>query len=818
MLAVRKPFRVALAAAVACSLSLPVAGLSYASALDAQDESSSVSTASGVQPSTLESLGVTSSTPVLVFSDEGIQATGSTEGYTVEGTALTITAAGTYVLSGTCTDGSITVKKGAGNVVLALNGLDLTAATDATTALNTKASTSVRVVAVDGTQNTLTQTAHTTEKPKAALNASEALTLEGTGALTVNGTHNNGVKSDTSLTVEDGLSLTVNATNNGLAADGLLTVNGGTVSVTAGGDAIKANPETTDDETDGMIAINGGTLNLTAAGDGIQAEQDLTITSGSFTITTGGGHTATLASDASAKALKAGSALTVYDGTFSLDAADDAVHSNDCAFLLGGSFTIATGDDGAHADTSLYLGGSGSEDVDETLAGNLNVNITASYEGLEAGALYVQDGTINVVSSDDGLNAAGGSSSGTGNESTDGTTPGGGWGNTGGPGGRGGNTQPGGSGSTTQPGGTGAASSIYSLMINGGSLTVNAGGDGLDANGSIQMTGGNVMVYGAAAGSDNSALDFDTTCVVTGGTLFAVGSTGVGNGRETIVPTAGSQTYIVSTTSVSAGKYLNVVKDDAVLASVKLPKNISHAVYTSDEEGFTSSYKFSTTAAALEVTGTPESQSAAAGNAGTGSDSSGTGSGNSGSDSGSANQPGTGSGSTDAGSGSAATDGSADGAAAGTSLVSAAPQPKAAGTVLKSGTASYKVTSAKNRTVTFTGTASTASRVTVPATVSYQGITYKVTAIAAKAFANSKTLKSVVIGKNVRKIGAKAFYNCKKLAKITVKTKKLAKSRVGAKAFKGVKSTCKVKVPAAKKAAYKKIFRARGLSKKATVR
>ena len=110
------------------------------------------------------------------------------------------------------------------------------------------------------------------------------------------------------------------------------------------------------------------------------------------------------------------------------------------------------------------------------------------------------------------------------------------------------------------------------------------------------------------------------------------------------------------------------------------------------------------------------------------------------------------------------------------------------------------------------------TRVTIPATVTIDGITYNVTGIAKNAFKGCSKLKSVTIGKNVETIGAKAFYGCKKLKTITIKTTKLTSKTVGKNAFKGTVKNAKVKVPKKSLKVYKKFFYKKGLNKKAKIK
>lgn len=108
--------------------------------------------------------------------------------------------------------------------------------------------------------------------------------------------------------------------------------------------------------------------------------------------------------------------------------------------------------------------------------------------------------------------------------------------------------------------------------------------------------------------------------------------------------------------------------------------------------------------------------------------------------------------------------------------------------------------------------------VTIPATITLNGIKYKVTGISKNACMNLNKLKKVTIGKNIKKIGKRAFFGCKKLTKITVKTKKLTLGNVKEAAFKGVYKKAVFNVPNAKKDAYTKIFRRRGGGKKIKVK
>ena len=442
----------------------------------------------------------TANATLVTLTDSSATAKGKYIGYEIDGTDVSITAAGTYVFSGDCDNGSITVKKGVTGVTIVLNGLTLTNDDSAAITLNKTAEASL--IAAAGTTNTVADTEGSNDENAAVkVKSGASLSIGGTGTLTVDGNVKNGIKgaADAVITVAE-VKLNINAADDGLSCDDELNITGGTLSITAGGDAVKASPDTDDTENPdttslGNVTISGGTLTLSAAEDGIQADGDLTISGGTFDVTANGGHTTALTDDsASCKGFKAGKTLTVTGGTLTVDSADDALHANTDVTISGGTLTLATGDDGVHADNDLVIGTKGASSTSTP-----RINITASYEGLEGTTVTVYGGDIDVAASDDGVNAA----------------------------------------SST----LGEHSDKYAISISGGDLYIDAGSDGLDSNNDINITGGKVEVYGADAMMD-AAIDYDGTFTLSGGTLFGAG----------MEPSAGTQAYIaVGETSPSGG-------------------------------------------------------------------------------------------------------------------------------------------------------------------------------------------------------------------------------------------------------------------------
>jgi hypothetical protein len=409
-------------------------------------------------------------------------------GVTVDGSVATITAGGTYSISGTLDNGQILVDS-ADNapVYLILSGATINNSTSA--AIYVRQAEAAEIILAEGTTNSLTDgstylyASAEEDEPNATLFSDDALVISGSGTLTVQGNYNDGIASKDGLTITGG-TLNVTATDDGIRGKDYLIVEDGIITVNAGGDGLKA--DNADDATLGYIALSGGRFTITAGGDGMQAETDLVVTAGDLTVVAGGGSSATFNADLSLKGLKAGVNLMLEGGIYSINAADDALHSNSDITINGGTYVIASGDDGIHGETNLTVNGG-------------EIQVIDSYEGIESANITLNAGNVSIVSSDDGVNAA----------SNDGTTA-----TAGGPqGGRGG------------PGGN------FTLNINGGTLVVNSAGDGLDANGTITMTDGLVIVNGPTERM-NGALDYDGGFTLSGGTMVAVGSSGMASAPD----------------------------------------------------------------------------------------------------------------------------------------------------------------------------------------------------------------------------------------------------------------------------------------------
>lgn len=455
------------------------------------------------------------SSAVITLSGDSVSS--NSNNVTISGTTVTITGEGTYIIRGTLNDGMIVVNAGEKDKMqIVLDGASVTSASSA--ALYILEADKVFVTLAEGTENLLANggsfTAIDENNIDGAVFSKQDLTFNGSGSLTVTSPVGHGIVCKDDLVITSG-TYTVNSASHGLDVNDSVRIQAGTLSIDAGKDGIHA--EDADDATTGFVYVSGGTLDIEAEGDGISAALYAQIENGKIDILAGGGYkngqshssggfgdfmgggrpggraattttTTTDDSGTSMKGLKADSGILISNGTLNIDSADDGIHSNAAVTINGGSLTLASGDDGIHGETDLTI-----------TAGS--ISITQSYEGLEALNILVTGGDISLVASDDGLNAAGGvDSSGTGGRDQM-------FGGMGGQGGMGG-------------------ASNGSIVISGGNLYVQASGDGMDANGYLEITGGYTVVCGPNSG-DTATLDYDISATISGGVFIGTGASGM---------------------------------------------------------------------------------------------------------------------------------------------------------------------------------------------------------------------------------------------------------------------------------------------------
>lgn len=301
----------------------------------------------------------------------------------------------------------------------------------------------------------------------AAIYSSDDLILLGDGTLNITSNIDGIISKDDLMFISGNYN--INTLDDGIRGKDSLTIKNGNFNIESSGNGIK-----TTNEEKGSIYIENGEFVINSKLDAIQSISTITIKNGKFNIESGIDNDN---NDESLKGIKATSNILIENGEFNITSSDDAIHSNSAITIEDGLFNITTNDDGMHANNTINIK-------------NGTININNSYEGIEANYVIIDNGTIKVYAKDDGINISGGANK-TGNERLDEFSDNGGY-----------------------------------LKINGGYIYVNSSGDGLDSNGSIYMSDGEVYVDGPT-NNGNGALDYNGVFELTGGTLIAVGSSGM---------------------------------------------------------------------------------------------------------------------------------------------------------------------------------------------------------------------------------------------------------------------------------------------------
>ena len=447
------------------------------------------------------------------------------------GSEVTITSKGTYKVTGSSENVTITVDDStkSGNIYLILDNVSMKNSSNA--CINIQSCDKVIIQCVG--ENTIEcSNTDSSSKIDGAIYAKDDVTINGEGSLNVKSSlHGIVCKNDLKIT---GAKLTVKADNIGIQADDSVKIGGGDIEITSGHDGIHL----ANDDNTSMFYISDGSLYIETDYDGISVKAgsdnaDFTgyveLAGGTVDILAGGGSDNSKNSDTSQKAVKCDGDILMNGTTLTVSSADDAVHSNANITVNAGSAELSTSDDGMTATGTITINDG-------------SINIIKSYEGIEAQAFVMNNGGVWVVSSDDGINTAGGSDT-----SSKDDTP---WGST---------------------------DTSASLTINGGYVYVNASGDGLDSNGSIYITGGTTIVEGPTT-SGNGALDKGdgNGCVasITGGTVLALGTTDMAVNFDT-----GSQCSALVNISGESGTEISV--NDGSDFKFTATKNFACAVYSS---------------------------------------------------------------------------------------------------------------------------------------------------------------------------------------------------------------------------------------------
>lgn len=320
--------------------------------------------------------------------------------------------------------------------------------------------------------------------------------------------------------------------------------------------------------------------------------------------------------------------LALYSGTWKVTAADDAFRGKDSASVLGGHLDATAGDDGVRSDVAVHLSG-GTVDVNAggdgvhsdvaLLIDGGDVTVASSTEGLEAGLLSISDGTVDLTSSDDGINGSGATSvdatteqeqqeqseEAAGPQPPEGT-----------PEPPQGMQQPQegmqppqqGGASGGQPGAGMEQSTGEQIVISGGTVKVNAAGDGIDSNGDLRINGGTVLVFGPSDGA-NGTFDYAGSFSIDGGTVIGLGSAGM-----PADPTGGTQSFISAhlDSSVTGGAVTIEDSSGTAIATIEAgDKPFALVQYSSDKISAGQSYTVKAGASSVSVVAGSRAESSA---------------------------------------------------------------------------------------------------------------------------------------------------------------------------------------------------------------
>lgn len=449
-----------------------------------------------------------------------------------------------------------------------------------------------------GTENYITDGEEYTVDAKAAIFSNDDIEIKGEGTLTVTSKAKHAIASDDDIKIEEGTIVLLSEKSDGIHANNTVKILGGNINITALGDGIQAEED---------VIIENGSINVTTNGtDSSQSgaqqfggrggrqikptDSTNTLPAGNITPPEGfngekpmeerggkpmgqmpenmgemtppegfngekpeergGGpmgqmpenivemtpsENATQEADetASTKGIKAETDITISGGTITVNSADHAIHSAAAITISGGEMNLTS------------QKGKGISAHGEFVINDGVINVLKSTEGLEAKANFtINGGTISITASDDGINA-------------------------------------GGTAGRDVAGGKTEESTGHDLTINGGKIYVNASGDGLDANGKMIIAGGDIIVEGPT-NSGNGALDSGGVININGGTLIALGASGMAE-----MPNSASKQpsfRLVTETNIPEGSIITITnsKGEAIYSYTTV-KTGNSIVFSSDK-------------------------------------------------------------------------------------------------------------------------------------------------------------------------------------------------------------------------------------------
>lgn len=310
------------------------------------------------------------------------------DGIEINGNNILITKGGDYTACGTLENGNITVKTEE-KVKLRLDGVSVTSSQEP--CIYFEEADKAYITISEGTENTLTS-----ECEKGVIYSKENLEIKGGGTLNINAKTDHGIKASDNLTIENG-TINITAEGDGIHINDTFKMSGGILNIDSVGDGI---------DSESIVAITGGSINIKTNGKSIETENTVNTTDAAMPNGFMGGHGRMFEApdvefETSSKGIKAEWTLCVKGGNITVNSADHAIHCAD-------EIEITSGEMHLYSEYGKGISGHGNVLVD---GADTVIDVTKSTEGLESkNILTVNNGIINITSSDDGINATGGES------------------------------------------------------------------------------------------------------------------------------------------------------------------------------------------------------------------------------------------------------------------------------------------------------------------------------------------------------------------------------------------------------------------------
>lgn len=549
----------------------------------------------------------------IVLSDNGTSC--DSAAVTVDGNTVTITDEGTYILSGTLSNGMIVVNaEDTDKIQLVLNGVNINSATSAAIYIPnadkvfvTTAADSVNVLKNGGEYVAIDD-----NNIDGVIFAKSDLTLNGSGNLQIEAATEHGIVTKDDLVVTSG-TYDINVAGHGLSGKDSVAILDGTFTLNTGKDGIQGDND--EDSEKGYVYLAGGNYTITAQGDGVSASSWMQIDGGNYSVTTGGGsingetHTDSMQpggmgggprkpgteSDGQRPQMPEGTAPsaevqppqnmtppddaqrpeftqpstdTALEEQIATDTAEDTAStkgfkSATILTVVNGNFVLDCADDAFHSNGDLnYINGtaqiSTGDDAfhadNSLIVENGTIDIITCYEGLEGLTVSIYDGIIHLVASDDGINAAG-----------DVTID---------------------------------SQDIY-ISITGGAITIDAGGDGLDSNGDLNISGGTIYVSSAQTGAD-TPLDYDGEASITGGILIGTGTSGM---FQNFGDSSTQGSVVVAVDNQDADSNISICDETGnILATWDTPKSYNSVIISTPDLQKGNTYTVTAGSAQTEIT------------------------------------------------------------------------------------------------------------------------------------------------------------------------------------------------------------------------